>query len=88
MENEYHFLVHCSAYEDVREEFVRELVERGARVSSDSEQEFVKSVLQKQAPKTTGGYIGIMYSMRRELMNSKCYVLRILCYVFFLLLGS
>ncbi len=71
LENEYHFLGHCEAYEEVREEFVTELVNRGVEVSAKSDQDFVKSILQKGALKTTGKYVEIMYGMRKDLMQKK-----------------
>ena len=36
-----------------------------------SEQEFVKSILHKDALKVTGKYVEIMYDMRKDLMQSK-----------------
>ena len=71
LENEYHFLVHCTAYDEIRDEFVERLVEKGVHVSSDSEQEFVKSILSKEALKVTGKYIEIMYGLRRQFLPHK-----------------
>ena len=70
LENEYHFLVHCTAY-DVREKSVLELVNKRVRVSSKSEQEYVKSILHEDAIKTTGKYLEVMYEMRKDHMKSK-----------------
>ncbi len=71
LENEYHFLGHCTAYDQVRTQFVEDLVDRGVAVSANSDQEFVKSILHKDALKTTRKYVEIMYGMRKDLMRSK-----------------
>ena len=69
LENEYHFLIHCTGYDDMREEFVKELVSKGVRVSSASNEAFVKGILQKDALRTTGNFFEIMYNERRALMQ-------------------
>ncbi len=71
LEDVYHFIIRCKGSDDTRKELVQELVDRDIEVKMDTDVNFVKSILSKQALKVTGKFLERMYAERRELMITK-----------------
>ena len=71
LENEYHFLLKCKAYDETRDEFFQVLVDNDVEVDTSTEAGFVKCILGKDALRTTGKYLEKMYKERREKLNVK-----------------
>ena len=71
LKDEFHFLLKCEAYDDTREEFFQVLVDKDIEVDTKTEAGFVKSILGKEALRTSGKYLERMYKERREKVNVK-----------------
>ncbi len=71
LEDEFYFLLKCKAYEETRDEFKQLLVDKDIEVKTDTEANFVKSILSEHALRTSGRYLERMYKARREIVNVK-----------------